>query len=63
MPALFDVLVTPLMNFAGLARDTTSRHDGNVFEPQPAGDKIHGGWRRRGLRRGNVGAGGHHDPG
>jgi NAD(P)-dependent dehydrogenase (short-subunit alcohol dehydrogenase family) len=63
LPALFDLLVTPLMNLGGLARSRTSRHDGNVFEPQPAGDKIHGGWRRRGLRRGNVGAGGHHDPG
>lgn len=63
LPALFDALVTPLMKLGGLARPRTSRHDGNVFEPQPAGDKIHGGWRRREPRRGIVGAGGHHDPG
>jgi NAD(P)-dependent dehydrogenase (short-subunit alcohol dehydrogenase family) len=46
LPRLFDVLVGPLMRAGGLSRETVEPHDGNVFAPSPAGDAVHGHWRR-----------------
>lgn len=56
-PAVFDALVTPLMRLGGLGRDAVEPHEGNVFEPRPAGDAVHGQWGRHWLRPvGAVGA-------
>jgi NAD(P)-dependent dehydrogenase (short-subunit alcohol dehydrogenase family) len=46
LPRLFDVLVGPLMRAGGLSRETVEPHDGNVFASSPAGDAVHGHWRR-----------------
>lgn len=51
VPALFDVLATPLMRIAGLERRSTEATPGNVLAPQPAGDAVHGPWGRHWLRR------------
>ncbi len=50
LPGLFDVLVGPLMRAGGLSREQVDAHDGNVFDPQPAGDAVHGHWGRHWLR-------------
>lgn len=50
-PAVFDVLVTPLMRGGGLGRERTANSPGNVLEPVPAGEAVHGRWGRRwGMR-------------
>jgi NAD(P)-dependent dehydrogenase (short-subunit alcohol dehydrogenase family) len=46
LPAVFDVLVTPLMRLGGLSRDRVGQHEGNVFAPVPAGEATHGRWHR-----------------
>jgi NAD(P)-dependent dehydrogenase (short-subunit alcohol dehydrogenase family) len=46
-PRLFDVMVTPLMRRGGLSRDPIRPTLGNVFEPRPTVDAIHGRWGRR----------------
>lgn len=51
LPAVFDLLVTPLMKAAALSRRPLRPHSGNVFAPQPRGDATHGVWGRLGLRR------------
>jgi NAD(P)-dependent dehydrogenase (short-subunit alcohol dehydrogenase family) len=50
LPGVFDVLVTPLMERGGLSRDHVEPHDGNVFQPRPEGDDVHGRWGRHWLR-------------
>jgi NAD(P)-dependent dehydrogenase (short-subunit alcohol dehydrogenase family) len=56
LPAVFDLLVGPLMLAGGLSREPVDAHDGNVFDPQPAGNAVHGRWGRHWLRA--VAAGG-----
>jgi NAD(P)-dependent dehydrogenase (short-subunit alcohol dehydrogenase family) len=46
LPPVFDLLVGPLMRVGGLSREPVEAHDGNVFEPHPAGDAVHGRWGR-----------------
>jgi len=55
LPALFDVLVTPLMRLGGLSRQPSEPNDGNVFAPHPDGDAVHGEWGRRWLRPASAG--------
>ena len=50
LPAVFDVLVTPLMKVGALSRDEISPHPGNVLDPRPAGDAQYGRWGRHWLR-------------
>ena len=51
MPALYDVLVTPLMRVGGLSRRRLAPHPGTVMAPRPEGDAEHGPWGRLGVRR------------
>ncbi|WP_229831095.1 SDR family NAD(P)-dependent oxidoreductase [Actinoplanes ianthinogenes] len=46
-PALYDVLVGPLMRVAGLSRERVGPHDGNVFVPAPPGAEAVRGGRKR----------------
>ncbi|MEP6855698.1 MAG: SDR family NAD(P)-dependent oxidoreductase, partial [Pedococcus sp.] len=50
MPAVFDRLVTPLMRAGGISRSETGNSPGNVLQPQPHGDALHGRWGRHWLR-------------
>jgi NAD(P)-dependent dehydrogenase (short-subunit alcohol dehydrogenase family) len=50
LPAVFDLLVTPLMQLGGLSRDEVSAHPGNVMTPSPQGDGEYGRWGRHWLR-------------
>ena len=50
LPGVFDVLVTPLMDWGGQSRQRIGPNPGNVLEPQPAGEAVHGQWGRRWLR-------------
>lgn len=50
LPPVFDLLVTPLMRAGGLSREQVEPHEGNVFEPQPHADAVHGRWGRHWLR-------------
>ncbi|MGO4341414.1 SDR family NAD(P)-dependent oxidoreductase [Pedococcus sp. 2YAF34] len=50
LPAVFDVLVTPLMKAGGLSRDEAVDSPGNVLTPTPAGEAVHGRWGRHWLR-------------
>lgn len=50
LPAVFDVLVTPLMRAWALSRDEIGAHSGNVMVPRPAGDAEYGRWGRHWLR-------------
>lgn len=47
LPGVFDVLVGPLMGVAGLTRRPLDATPGNVFEPNPSGEAVHGNWKRR----------------
>jgi NAD(P)-dependent dehydrogenase (short-subunit alcohol dehydrogenase family) len=47
VPAVFDLLVTPLMRLVGQSRQEVEPHPGNVEEPQPDGEAVHGSWPRR----------------
>lgn len=44
LPALFDVLVTPLMELTGLQRTVVGPTAGNVLEPSVAGEATRGPW-------------------
>ncbi|MBA2465655.1 MAG: SDR family NAD(P)-dependent oxidoreductase [Nocardioidaceae bacterium] len=44
LPGVFDLLVTPLMRFFGQGRESIEPHPGNVFEPVPAREAVHGRW-------------------
>ena len=50
LPALYDLLVGPLMKIGGLSRRPVAAHPGTVFEPHPDGEAEHGHWNRFGLR-------------
>jgi len=50
LPGVFDVLVTPLMRLGAMSRDRVDPHPGNVFEPSPEGEAVHGAWGRHWLR-------------
>lgn len=50
LPAVFDAWVTPLMKLGALSRDRTEDHTGNVFDPSPEGETVHGRWSRQWLR-------------
>lgn len=47
LPAVFDVLVTPLMRLGGLSRTEVDDGPGNVLDPTPDGESVHGRWPRR----------------
>lgn len=47
LPAVFDVLVTPLMRRGGLSREPVAPTPGNVLAPPSSGEMLHGGWTRR----------------
>lgn len=50
LPAVYDVLVTPLMKLGGLSRRPMPASSGNVLDPQPEGDAQHGVWAFIGNR-------------
>ncbi|GEK23430.1 SDR family NAD(P)-dependent oxidoreductase [Cellulomonas xylanilytica] len=54
LPGVYDRLVTPLMSVAGLSPRHVEPHPGNLWEPTPAGEAMHGRWGRHWLR--GVGA-------
>lgn len=56
VPAVYDVLVTPLMKIGALSRDQTDDHPGNVVSPRPVDDAEHGQWGRHWLRPVTVAA-------
>lgn len=47
LPGVFDRLVTPMMRLAGQSRDTVDPNPGNVHEPRPEGEAVHGRWFRK----------------
>lgn len=47
MAPLFDALVTPLMRLAGQSRTAVEPNPGNVLEPNPDGEDLHGDWPHR----------------
>jgi len=49
-PGIFDLLVGPMMQRAALSRDRVEPNPGNVFDPRPAGEGVHGRWGRHWLR-------------
>lgn len=51
LPAVYDLLVTPLMKVAALSRRPMDPHAGNVFTARPDTDATHGVWNKIGLRR------------
>lgn len=57
LPGVYDVLVTPLMRLGGISRDPAPASSGNVLEPQPDGNAVHGAWGRHWLRPVGLGAG------
>jgi NAD(P)-dependent dehydrogenase (short-subunit alcohol dehydrogenase family) len=57
LPAVFDVLVTPLMKAGGLSRDKAVDSPGNVLAPTPEGEAVHGRWGRHWLRPVGAAAG------
>jgi NAD(P)-dependent dehydrogenase (short-subunit alcohol dehydrogenase family) len=50
LPAMFDFLVTPLMKRLGQELANVEPNPGNVLEPCPQGEGVHGRWPRRFLR-------------
>ena len=46
VPPVFDVLVTPLMRFLGQGEAVTPG-PGNVLDPSPDGESVHGRWPHR----------------
>jgi short-subunit dehydrogenase len=44
LPGVFDVLVTPMMQVLGLGRRGADTGPGNVHEPRPEGEAVHGRW-------------------
>jgi NAD(P)-dependent dehydrogenase (short-subunit alcohol dehydrogenase family) len=56
LPAVYDRMVGPLMRAGGLGRQRVEDHDGNVLDPQPAGEATHGRWGRHWLRPVGLGA-------
>jgi hypothetical protein len=50
LPGVFDMLVTLLMDWGGQSFTRVEPNAGNVLEPRPAGEAVHGQWGRRWLR-------------
>jgi len=50
LPAVFDVLATPLMRLGGLERGAVAATPGNVLTPIPSQEAVHGPWGRHWLR-------------
>lgn len=46
LPGVFDRIVTPLMRAGGLGPEDVPNGPGNVFEPVPRGEALHGVWSR-----------------
>ncbi|MGB2569140.1 SDR family NAD(P)-dependent oxidoreductase [Micromonospora citrea] len=44
LPAVYDVLVGPLMRLGGLTNRAVPPTEGVVFRPNPAGEAVRGGW-------------------
>lgn len=44
LPGPFDVMVPPMMRLLGMGRRQVPAGPGNVFEPQPAREAVHGRW-------------------
>lgn len=44
LPGVFDLLVTPMMRVLALGRTPTEPGPGNVHDPQPKGEAVHGRW-------------------
>ena len=51
LPAVFDVLVGPLMSVGGLSRRAVPTGPGSVLEPEPDLARLHGPWTWLGRRR------------
>lgn len=43
-PAVFDAIVPPMMRLLGMGRRRVPAGPGNVFEPEPSGEAVHGRW-------------------
>lgn len=50
LPGIYDRIVSPLMFVAGLSWRRVAPHPGNVWEPSPSGEAVHGRWGRHWLR-------------
>ncbi|MEO7421080.1 MAG: hypothetical protein ABIU87_01635 [Ornithinibacter sp.] len=46
LPSVFDRTVTPLMRIGGVGREDVPDGPGNVVEPVPEGESVHGIWSR-----------------
>jgi short-subunit dehydrogenase len=44
LPGVYDLLVEPMMRVLGQGRDAVAPHPGNVFEPVPEKEAVHGRW-------------------
>lgn len=44
LPGLFDTIVGPMMRFAGQGNTSVGHHPGNIFEPNPDKEAVHGRW-------------------
>jgi short-subunit dehydrogenase len=44
LPGVYEVLVGPMMRMLGQGREETPPNPGNVFEPVPAREAVHGRW-------------------
>jgi NAD(P)-dependent dehydrogenase (short-subunit alcohol dehydrogenase family) len=44
LPGVFDLLVGPMMRVLGQGRESVEAGPGNVFEPVPAKESVHGRW-------------------
>lgn len=49
LPAVYDLLVSPMMRLLGLGRAQVPDTEGNVFGPAEDGDGVHGHWNVLGL--------------
>lgn len=47
LPGVFDAMVSPLMRLLGQSRAEVDPHPGNVHEPVPEREAVHGRWPRR----------------
>ncbi|WP_328988949.1 SDR family NAD(P)-dependent oxidoreductase [Kribbella sp. NBC_01245] len=50
LPGVFDVVATPMMKVLGTTKEAVVPNHGNVFEPRPDGEGVHGRWGRHWLR-------------
>jgi short-subunit dehydrogenase len=44
LPGVYDLLVGPMMRLLAQGRDSVEPNPGNVFEPEPARESVHGRW-------------------